>query len=297
LQPGKHLSTVAVDFIIQHAMQPVIRQLLIFGSSNAMPFFVENNKKTLVASSTNSSNSRSIQRLRDKYRHYSSSRFQFLAAICIQPHFFAVDVTFDIRKESIFDKVVVYDSLNPISSNNINIPKNSNAGQFLLQLQLFLSRFCFCDLDHNDKLLIDSEFILQKAVYAKCPQQENQNDCSIFALAIILHLARGLPIVDFTTVPVPTLNPDFISSFFPQLSIASRLPSSPARDLTNNRSLRHASACPSVIGLVEQEVAVTNDGDIATPVCLPICQSRPTTCFKSPEMVVGYMVWTLYSQK
>jgi hypothetical protein len=102
MKPGVNMSTLALDFVIQHVMPPLIRPDLIIGSSNSLPYFVENNNKTLVASSSNSTNSRSIQRMREKYQYYSTKRFQFLAAICSDKHFFAVDVTFDIDDATIF---------------------------------------------------------------------------------------------------------------------------------------------------------------------------------------------------
>jgi hypothetical protein len=83
-----------------------------------------------------------------------------------------------------------------------------------------------------------------------------------------LHLAHGLPITEdvfnqqhttqfrlglyaeLTTIPAPSLHPQYMSSFFPQLCSDSKLSTSPARFLMSNRS------CSSEARLVTKEVLV-----------------------------------------
>jgi hypothetical protein len=170
--------------------------------------------------------------------------------------------------------------------NNIEI--TSIAGQFLFQLQWFLSQYCFCDKDCNNKLHDDSSFILQRALYAECPQQKNPNDCSLFAFAILLHLAHGLPITqdvftqqhitqcrlglasELSTIPVPSLRPEFLSSFFPKLSNGSQLALSPARFTTNNPT------CSSETGLVKKQAVDYTLKETENPTESNILKDIPT---------------------
>jgi Ulp1 protease family, C-terminal catalytic domain len=126
---------------------------------------------------------------------------------------------------------------------------NSTGGQFLIEFQYFLATFCFYDLAYNDKLRSDQELILKYAVYAECPQQNNAYDCALFASAVVLHIAHGLPIVQdvFTKRHIsnfrfglytqlsnpnghagPTLTSHLVCSFFPQLLNAPQVNASPA---------------------------------------------------------------------
>jgi hypothetical protein len=38
--------------------------------------------------------------------------------------------------------------------------------------------------------------LVEKATYVACPQQKNSNDCSLFAMVTLLHLAKKVPIHD-----------------------------------------------------------------------------------------------------
>jgi MULE transposase domain/Ulp1 protease family, C-terminal catalytic domain/SWIM zinc finger len=126
-----------------------------------------------------------------------------------------------------------------------------------MEFQAFLAKYCFFDQAYNDKLFNDPRYILQHAVYADCPQQNNDYDCGLFATAVVLHISHGVPIVEdvftqehitncrcglFTqlsksTGPTgPTLTPHFVPSFFPQLSSSSEVTASPAQSHTDNSS-------------------------------------------------------------
>jgi hypothetical protein len=152
------------------------------------------NRKTIGSPPIAAADAKTVQRTRYKYGPYCFNRCQFLAAVCSHNHFFAVDVAFDITTKTFFDHVTAYDPLRLQSQKGKNIENTIIAGQFLLQIRLFLFQYCFCDKDYNNKLHDDSSFILQRALSAECPQQKNPDDCSLFASATLLHLAHGLPI-------------------------------------------------------------------------------------------------------
>jgi hypothetical protein len=122
-------------------MKPIISPDLLIGASDSMGFFERVNKRRV--DSSDKSEARSVQRIRQRYRPYCSKRFQFLAANCTNDHFFVVQVIFDIREDTIFEKVTLYDSLRRPTRNNSKVNKNSVGAQFLMQLQLFLSLYCF----------------------------------------------------------------------------------------------------------------------------------------------------------
>jgi hypothetical protein len=247
-----HLSTALIDYLLHHGLKDKLHQNLLIGTSNSTALFDVMNQKTIGSAPTNNANSKTVQRARDKYRPYCFNRFQFLTAVCSHNHFFAVDVAFDTTTETIFDHVTIYDSLRFQSPKGNNVENTSIAGQFLLQLHLFLSQYCIFGQDYNNKLHEDPSFILQRALYAGCPQQKNSNDCSLFAFAIVLHLAHGLPVTqdvftqqhvtgcrlglasELSSVPVSLLRPEFLSSFYPKLSNNSQLAFSPAQFPTDN---------------------------------------------------------------
>jgi hypothetical protein len=118
---------------------------------------------------------------------------------------FCVAVPFDPTTPTIFERVVVYDSLNSnemISSQSrvstrsgIGIPTNSRGAQYLMQLQCFLNEFSFYEnKDVYNTLKQDPKFILCRATYNSCPQQSNGYDCSLFGFATLLHIAHGIKV-------------------------------------------------------------------------------------------------------
>jgi Ulp1 protease family, C-terminal catalytic domain len=146
--------------------------------------------------------------------------------------------------------VVVYDSLDSADMLSVQskvstrsgrgIPINTRGTQYLMQLQQFLNEFAFHDNDSVFNCLkLDPKLILRKATYSSCPQQINGYDCSLFGVATLLHLARGIPIdhdiftqddvskfrnglysifsSNITPDPKKLLSPDFVSLFFPLL--------------------------------------------------------------------------------
>jgi hypothetical protein len=112
---GPHfLSMALVDFILQNALKDEIRPDLLIGISNSMPWFKMMNDKK---------DPEEVLRLREKYRPYSSGRFQFLVANCHLNHFICLQVTFDIGTETIFDNIVLYDSMKGSSRQKTELTK------------------------------------------------------------------------------------------------------------------------------------------------------------------------------
>ena len=185
------LSTVLIDYLLQHALKERITSDLLIGTSNTMTFFETMNQNQ----PTNQTDSRSIGRRRRKYITYSFNRYRFLAANCTNGHFIVIHVSFDLRQPNVFEKVYVYDSIRRTSRKKIFLNKCSPGAQLLRQFQLFLARYC---ADANGKLLKDPDFILQHAVQANCPLQENGYDCGLFAVGVLLHLAYGEEVLETT---------------------------------------------------------------------------------------------------
>jgi hypothetical protein len=100
-------------------------------------------------------------------------------------------------------------------------------------LQLFLARYC---VHSHEKLLQEPDLILQNAVQATTPLQQNGHDCGLFALGLLLHLAHGEEVLEKTFtqkhiaqfrlalhaqlagVNREPLTPNYFTSFFPVLS-------------------------------------------------------------------------------
>jgi len=180
-----YLSTALIDYFIQRGMPTDLASHFLVGSTNAYSYFETLNRQNLEGKTAVS--------LRQKYQFYSFNEFRFVAANCSHKHFFVIDVTFDINRPKIFTNVVVYDSLRSSGRHNESVNRSSTGAKFLCQLQKFLAKFSFYDMPMNAVLLRDPEYILQGAISAPCPQQRNSYDCSLFALATVLHLAHGLP--------------------------------------------------------------------------------------------------------
>jgi hypothetical protein len=135
-------------------------------------------------------------------------------------------------------------------SDNNEVKNDSPGGELLLQFQKFLSRLEFFSCPRNDRLRNHPELILHYAVFADCPLQQNPFDCSLFAVAVVLHLAYGVPVVHdvftqqhitkfrsglhrhFTTNESLTLH--LVFSYFSHLCSRSRLSASPTNPLTGS---------------------------------------------------------------
>ena len=191
LAEKEHLSTALNDYLLQNSLEATAVRDKIFSTSNCQKYFEMHNSKAIQIDDPKMAETVAI--LRKKFRHYSSNEFRLLSANCYKGHFYVIDVTFNISHPKIFQQVAVYDSWMPFKSKTKKIQKESRPAECLRQLQLFLSNFCFYDLPHNNKLRKNKQFILKEAVFVNCPQQGNGNDCSLFAIANIVHLAHHIP--------------------------------------------------------------------------------------------------------
>ena len=151
-----------------------------------------------------------VNEIRDGYVAYNSDgpyRLLILNCIGTTSHYNTLDISFDANSDEIFQYVRVYDSLHktnepPAGRDTRNkenaadkVSKLSPLGKFLSMLQLFLLRFCFFENDRVvTKLTAFPEHILANATYQPTPQQTNACDCSLFSLAVVLHLFQNVPI-------------------------------------------------------------------------------------------------------
>jgi hypothetical protein len=69
---------------------------------------------------TDRSSKTSVSRTRTKFNYYSFNKHTIIASACLSDHFFVVTVTFDPTTPTIFERVIVYDSLNSIEMINVN---------------------------------------------------------------------------------------------------------------------------------------------------------------------------------
>ena len=143
-----HLETSLIDFLLQHAFMfpaderfPGMPKDLLIASSNSYEFLkiMTDVKKYPPTSKT------ALDPVRRGYRSYGSGQYRLLVVNCMGDfaHYHAVDVSFDIDSDEIFQHVRVYDSIAGGSRKTKEIDKFSAEGQYLCRLQTFLVRFCF----------------------------------------------------------------------------------------------------------------------------------------------------------
>ncbi len=264
---------------------------LLFGSSNLMEIIALFTDTTKYPPSS----PEIMQPLQENHMAYGTAPYRLLVPICMGDvsHFFAVDIKFDINSDEVFRDVTVYDSLlPPAASRNATsnddssrrttrasataeahlrkVLKSSPAARFLRSLQTFLLRYCFVHKQGStpyNVLESNPDYIIERATYENCPQQNNTWDCGLYSLALVLHLAHNIPITpdvfvqdhisnfrsalhkEFSTFlatrsgtrSIPFLTPSFIYSFFPNLRSLQTLsghhePPPPARKAVNNKA-------------------------------------------------------------
>ncbi|KAG7341325.1 Ulp1 protease family protein [Nitzschia inconspicua] len=114
--------------------------------------------------------------MRDGLQSYAKSDYRFISAA----RTFVVDITFDIRQPNVLPRVNAFDSLSSTD--------RRRATAVLHKVQGFLSGFCFYKSGHNQSLLQNPDYIMQKAEFRHCPEQTNRYDCGLFAVAVVWHL-------------------------------------------------------------------------------------------------------------
>ena len=192
-QPA-HLQTGLLDFLIQNAFTTFLADervevmpsnSLLIASSNSYEFLkIMTDVKKYPPSSHCT-----LDPIRQGYRAYGSSPYRLLVVNCMGEfvHYDAIEVSFDINSDDIFQSVRVYDSLGGSNQKNQKTRKKSNeigkfsaAGQYLRRLQTFLVRFCFFEKQGTKQLKLlesDPDYILKKATQEASPQQKNGWDC------------------------------------------------------------------------------------------------------------------------
>ena len=99
-------------------------------------------------------------------------------------------------KKNVFNNVVVYDSLRRSSRRaKEGVSKFHSVGEkVLMKFQKYLSTFDFFDCEDTSAIIQNENYILEKLVYKECPQQENLQDCSLFGLITLIHLANNIEV-------------------------------------------------------------------------------------------------------
>jgi len=134
-----------------------------------------------------------------------------LAMTCNDVHYAVVDLMFDIASQDIFLDVTVYDSMEvpppsqQLAQSSRTLRRHLQEGThqlsptspgclLLRDFQKFMQTTCFCKHPNVHKLLADDSYILRKVKVGHCPQQRNYYDCGLFGIAVVLHLATGVPV-------------------------------------------------------------------------------------------------------
>ncbi|KAG7355051.1 hypothetical protein IV203_004407 [Nitzschia inconspicua] len=138
--------------------------------------------------------SQSVENIRQRCSHYKDNKFEFLSPFCIDHHFVAVKIVFDLRSPDIFHEVSVYVSLIKGGRRNNSVHRNSPPAKYLRPFQQFIAIFCLFGNPKCEVLLANLDHIVEKAVYRSCPLQQNGFDCGLFAFGCVLHLLKGLDV-------------------------------------------------------------------------------------------------------
>ncbi|KAG7368619.1 MULE transposase domain containing protein [Nitzschia inconspicua] len=194
LSGDNHLSTALVDYLLQRSLQPTdLQDTTLVGSANSLHFFHQVNAKIATAPS-DPNVAKSVENIRQRCSHYKDNKFEFLSPFCIDHHFVAVKIVFDLRSPDIFHEVSVYDSLIKGGRRNNSVHRNSPPAKYLRPFQKFIANFCLFGNPKCEVLLANPDHIVEKAVYRSCPLQQNGFDCGLFAFGCVLHLLKGLDV-------------------------------------------------------------------------------------------------------
>jgi hypothetical protein len=119
-----------------------------------------------------------------------------MAAFCLDKHYYVVSIKFDSSSEDIINSVEVYDSLKVVRKDNVKMDLKNRANTVLKVFQRFLAEFVYYDKQHIKTKLISNPTLYAK--YSLCrpsPCQLNTDDCSLFAICNLIHVATKSPIV------------------------------------------------------------------------------------------------------
>ncbi|KAG7372472.1 MULE transposase domain containing protein [Nitzschia inconspicua] len=142
LSGDNHLSTALVDYLLQRSLQPTdLQDTTLVGSANSLHFFHQVNAKIATAPS-DPNVAKSVENIRQRCSHYKDNKFEFLSPFCIDHHFVAVKIVFDLRSPDIFHEVSVYDSLIKGGRRNNSVHRNSPPAKYLRPFQLVCIWMC-----------------------------------------------------------------------------------------------------------------------------------------------------------
>ncbi|KAG7371400.1 hypothetical protein IV203_019970 [Nitzschia inconspicua] len=176
LSGDNHLSTALVDYLLQRSLQPTdLQDTTLVGSANSLHFFHQVNAKIATAPS-DPNVAKSVENIRQRCSHYKDNKFEFPSPFCIDHHFAAVKIVFDLRSPDIFHEVSVYDSLIKGGPRNNSVHCNSPPAKYLRPFQQFIANFCLFGNPKCEVLLANPDHIVEKAVYRSCPLQQNGFD-------------------------------------------------------------------------------------------------------------------------
>ncbi|KAG7352110.1 hypothetical protein IV203_008158 [Nitzschia inconspicua] len=126
-----HLSTALVDYLLQRSLQPSdLQDTTLVGSANSIHFFDQVNAKIAFAPS-DPNVAKSVENIWQGCSHYKDNKFEFLSPFCIDHHFVAVKIVFDLRSPDIFHEVSVYDPLIKGGRRNNSVHHNSPPAKYL----------------------------------------------------------------------------------------------------------------------------------------------------------------------
>ncbi|KAG7353752.1 MULE transposase domain containing protein [Nitzschia inconspicua] len=170
LSGDNHLSTALVDYLLQRSLQPTdLQDTTLVGSANSLHFFHQVNAKIATAPS-DPNVAKSVENIRQRCSHYKDNKFEFLSPFCIDHHFVAVKIVFDLRSPDIFHEVSVYDSLIKGGRHNNSVHRNSPPAKYLRPFQQFIANFCLFGNPKCEVLLANPDHIVDKAVHRSCPR-------------------------------------------------------------------------------------------------------------------------------
>ncbi|KAG7369519.1 hypothetical protein IV203_027265 [Nitzschia inconspicua] len=163
LSGDNHLSTALVDYLLQRSLQPTdLQDTTLVGSANSLHFFHQVNAKIATAPS-DPNVAKSVENIRQRCSHYKDNKFEFLSPFCIDHHFVAVKIVFDLRSPDIFHEVSVYDSLIKGGRRNNSVHRNSPPAKYLRSFQQFIANFCLFGNPKCEVLLANPDHIVEKA--------------------------------------------------------------------------------------------------------------------------------------
>ncbi|KAG7339297.1 hypothetical protein IV203_023978 [Nitzschia inconspicua] len=191
LSGENHLSTALVDYLLQRSLQPTdLQDTTLVGSANSLHFFHQVNAKIATAPS-DPNVAKSVENIRQRCSHYKDNKFEFLSPFCIDHHFVAVKIVFDLRSPDIFHEVSVYDSLIKGGRRNNSVHRNSPPAKYLRSFQQFIANFCLFGNPKCEVLLANPDHIVEKAVYRSCPMQQNGFDCGSLSMQCLPSLTSN----------------------------------------------------------------------------------------------------------